>query len=493
MNSIVKAIVKNEEGREQFGKFQFEWDATGNREGDYFISWSWITEDQVFLADHQMFRLESVKKNNTYMPVRYTAENKYETLLDRYSPNLYKQKITNTDLTPSVIGRLQGCVAKGFTQIENMANQLMDIYDANTMQEAIMPLVANMFNLNLKSNDPALWRRQIKQAIPLYKRKGTGGGLAEALDQAGIKLTKITKLWQIVSEYTWIDSFLKSDDTAVVGTLSKIPIDLDAIEVTIKAHDNDELLPIPKECIKFDKTDDGVTVLWFGEILETPISLYQGDLVLIKYNIKTISAENQTLETYIQSLPLADHRACTKHRYPLKNWNVHLIEEDDPLLDVIVKSRHPYNDNVVYGKIRTKFLYSEKVYNMDTYNGSMRDSKNPCDIDKNFLDTCSCCRSSKFNIDIEIEELSNERISEAKEIITEYTPFHSILNVVNIAGGVNEFVISPIETIETLVNVVNKDTIGSQNVKDVLPNQEEISYEIEWADGSKEKYQRVGV
>ena len=63
------------------------------------------------------------------------------------------------------------------------------------------------FNLKLKSSDPTLWRRQIKTAIPYFKAKGTLGALSEALDAAGIKLNKLTKLWQVISRHTWVDDF----------------------------------------------------------------------------------------------------------------------------------------------------------------------------------------------------------------------------------------------------------------------------------------------
>lgn len=490
MASVIKAVVKNKNGHEQFGHFQFEWSASGKREGDYFISWSWLTEEGVTLAAHQMFRLSSARNKNNYIPARYTQENKYETLLDRYTPEMYKTKITHTDLTPDVLGKFHLCIAKGFTQIEDMANSLRDIYDTNTTHQAILPLLASMFNLKLKSNNTTLWRRQIRQAVPLFKRKGTLEAIKEALDQAGIRLLKLTKLWQIVSEYNWTDGFVRANENATIGVLSRQPLDTNKIEVKIKASDSEEFLSVPKECISIvSNIDNDYKVLWIGELLDTPVNLYDGDVVLVQYQIKAIPPEKQSVEKYVQTLPLADHRDPTKQKFPLKNWNVRLIEEDDPLFEVIIQDRHPACDPVNFGKIRTTFLYSEKVYNMDTYNGSLRNSKIPCDIDKDFIDECSYCQSSKFNIDIEIEELSSERIDEAKEIIREYSPFHAILHSINVSGMINEFVISPIETIETLVNHANKDTVKTQSVKDDVGQQENISYEIEWTDGSKEKNQ----
>ena len=223
--------------------------------------------------------------------------------------------------------------------------------------------------------------------------------------------------------------------------------------------------------------------------LETPIYLYHGDVVLVNYELRPVPDDRKTIEDYIQSLPLADNRDPIAQKYPLKNWNVHLIEEDDPLFSVVVKDRHPFHDPITYGKVRTTFLYSEKVYNMDTFDGSLRDSQVPCDIDKDFLDPCSYCQSSKFNVDLEIENLSSDRIEEAKSIIEEYSPFDALLNKMSISGVINDFVVSPLETIEQLVHVIREDAVMSQKpneYRDIVMQEESISYDITYADGSKE-------
>ena len=96
---------------------------------------------------------------------------------------------------------------------------------------------------------------------------------------------------------------------------------------------------------------------------------------------------------------------------------------------------------------------------MDEYNGSIRNSKAPCDIDKNFMDPCKSCISSSYNIEIEVGELGDDRIEEALEILEENTPFHAVLNTLNFSGGFNEFIASPIEEIEALVNVSYEESV----------------------------------
>jgi hypothetical protein len=98
---------------------------------------------------------------------------------------------------------------------------------------------------------------------------------------------------------------------------------------------------------------------------------------------------------------------------------------------------------------------------MEEYNGSTRDSYDACYIDKSFLDPCGACLGSKFNLDVSIQELSDDRIAEVRDIIEENMPFHAQLHSLNIAGEVNEFIQSPEEAIETLVTMAKTEFVIS--------------------------------
>jgi hypothetical protein len=147
----------------------------------------------------------------------------------------------------------------------------------------------------------------------------------------------------------------------------------------------------------------------------------------------------------------------------LKNWNVRLIDESDPLFDVIVSVKHPYHPHLVFGKVRTEFPYSENIYNMEEYNGSTRDSLDFCSIDKTFVDPCGSCASSKFSLIVGIEELSNDRIEEAIDVTNEYKPFHAVLHSIGFEGIVEELIVSPVERIETLITMDRLQNIISGN------------------------------
>lgn len=459
-NALIEHITEDEDGNPLIGNFRYTWLPQGMREGDYFVCYTWtplIADNSV--SSHVKFYL---KGNNavTTLPIHATIPGKYEKLLERYTPDLFKMYLCDTDRTPDVLEKLNKSVAAGFTVLEDLANQIIDLYDANTLDESLLPYLSNFFNLRLKSQDPTRWRKQIKQAIPLFKKKGTNRGLNESLDQAGVKLIKYDKLWQITSPSTWQESFTYNGEN-LEWYLSKIALDFDVDNFGLwrREVDSDEYTELTNDYVEFT-TEDGITTLeWIGHtLLVDPITLEEGDIIKVLYKYSDV--ENQTLEDYIRSLPTADQRDERDQDYPLKNWNVKVISQDDPLFDNLIQN-HPYQEAVIFGQIRTEFPYSENIYNMEEYNGSIRNSENPCDIDKNFLDECNNCLSSSYNLDVEIEELTNDRIIEVRQILKENMPFHAVLHTMNILGGINEFVESPEETVEIYIkNSFNENVIS---------------------------------
>lgn len=458
----LETIDEDKDGNTQFGHFKLEWEPVGQREGAYVICWTWfpnIAGDSI--TAHQLFHLSGNTAVTTSIPTHFTQEGKYETLMERYLPEMFKNLICEGDLTRSVLQEFNGAVSQGFSGIEDLANQTIDLIDANAVQESFLPFLGNLFNLKLKSGDPTLWRRQIKRAIPLFKKKGTKEGLREALELAGMKLNKVTNLWQVVSPYTFQESFDVSDETTF--NLEKVaitPIDTDNIELYYRGATSSDWtsLAAPTDYVDIVTSDGTSTMSWLGDQLSmNAIPLSEGDSVRVIYETVDVPGSEQTVEEYIRALPLADQRDERDQIYPLKNWNVRLIEEDDPLFDIIVPVRHPFADPLIYGNVRTEFPYSENIYNMEEYNGSTRESTNPCDIDSDFLDPCKECLSSKINVDIEIEELSNDRVVEAQEVIEEFIPFHNVIHTINFSGGFNEFIQAHNDDIEVLIQYAQND------------------------------------
>ena len=472
-NAILNHIVLDSNGNTQYGHFELEWDPLGMREGDYFICWTWtpLPAGDKFSA-HQFFRLGGSTQLTTSIPTHFTNPDKYSTLLDRYTPEMYKVGISNNDVTKYVIDRLNHSVADGFTVLEDLTNQIVDIIDANATHESILQLLGNTFNLKLRTNDPTLWRRQIKNAVPLFKQKGTLPGLTSALSAAGIALSKFTEMWQVVSPYTFQEAFDVEDEEDLDFTLSKnaiLPVDPLNFELFYRGVEDLEWTELsgPTDYVNLSEVGGKTIMTWVGsELSVSPIILEEGDSIRVIYEVVEVpNPTQQTIEEYIRTLPLSDLRDDRDQNFPLKNWNVRLIEEDDALFDVIIPTRHPFVEELVFGKIRTEFPYSENVYNMEEYNGSRRNSTNPCDIDRGFLDACSSCKSSKYNVDLEIEDLSNRRILEAEEVLREHTPFHNILHSMTLTGTQNDFVQSPVETLEGLL------TISGQEIAVVDPPQ----------------------
>jgi hypothetical protein len=360
-NAYLTLVEEDEDGNPIFGRFTYLWETPGRiREGDYFVCWTWTPQPAGdSLSGHLPFMMHGDPRAVAATPAHLTPDDKYETLLERYLPEMYKLSLGDGDVTPQTLDNLNNAVAKGFKFVEDFANQIIDLYDANALHESLLVYLGNLFNLRLKSNDPTLWRRQIKQAIATFKKKGTLEGLEDAFSQAGMTLTKFTQLWQVVSKYTWVDSFKTADSPTF--TLSKnivTPIDEDNFTLWLRREGESEYFEIPSDSVEFSTTEcDFTTVMtWVGdEKSVNPISLFSGDILKVLYQYAAIPSGEQSVEDYVRSLPVADTRDEANADYPPKNWNVKLIEEDDAMFDVIVPVRHPFRDPLVLEKSERSF------------------------------------------------------------------------------------------------------------------------------------------
>jgi hypothetical protein len=258
--------------------------------------------------------------------------------------------------------------------------------------------------------------------------------------------------------------------------LAILPIDATNFELSLRYHDTDEFVTVSNDYVNLSNTEGITTMSWVADgVPGSPIPLEENDVVRVVYKIKTVT--DQSVENYIRSLPLADKRDELLVSNPKKNWNVRLIADDDAMFSAIVSNAHPFHHPVIWGRVRTEFAYSENVYNMDEYNGSLRESNIPCDIDGSFADSCSSCLGSVVAVDVEIEELSNDRIVEALEIIKDNIPFHAQVDAVNFSGAVNEYVIPATEDIEVLVYFSMTENIvsGQNDFTRAIPNGNDTS------------------
>ena len=460
-NARLTLVDEDADGNVQFGHYTYEWHPMGKvREGDYFICWTWTPLPAgSSLSAHTPFNLFGNPNAVTTIPNHVTATDKYEILLERYLPEMYKNIICDGDLTPDTTDKLNQAVAKGFTFLEDLTNQIIDLFDANALHESMLTYLSNLFDIRLRSSDPTLWRRQIKEAIPLFKKKGTLPALKDAFAQSGMVLDKYTQFWQIVSPYTWEESFDVDSTTDTVFVLEKdnieLPIDDTNFALWIREEGSDTYTSLTKDFVEFEiGTDCIVRMTWIGNQLSNPLTIIKGDIIRVRYEYKDVpNSSEQTLQDFILTLPLQDQRDEADQVYPPKNWNIRLIDEEDPMFDVLVPGRHPFHDPIVFGFVRTEFPYSENIYNMEEYNGSTRPSFDACEINRDFLDPCGACLSSSYMVDVGIEELNNDRLLEAQDILDEFMPFHAQLHSINFSGEINEFVQSPTEEIDFLVNM----------------------------------------
>lgn len=469
-NAFLTQVLFDENNDPEVGHFQLKWTPSQNtntREGDYFLCYTWTPVPAgTSLSALFYFNIGGAFLAPT-IPDQQTNPNKYPTLLNRYTPNMFKQFLSAADITPVVIEKTNLAVADGFTEIENLSNQLVNLWDANLIKETFLPYLANMFKWKLRSSDPTLWRKQVGNAISMYKKKGTLKGLKEALKNSGVDFKKITYYWQIISNSTWQEAFIVTSGQSQFCLSKKalLPAESDNFHVFYRAKDTSTYVEVPLSYVQFvtinstnenceNNSVDTTCVNW----ITNNITLEAGDVVRIIYKIT--QPINQQLESYIQTLDLADQRDEITVTFPSKNWNIRLIAEDDVLFPVIVPVKHPFAYASVYGRKRTEFPYSEQIYNMEEYNGSTRDSTDPCDLDYTFSDTCTACRSSKISIDVSIEQLSSDRIEEVEEIIKDFIPFHAVVHSINYVGLTDEFIPSPIEELECLIQCNLEDNIA---------------------------------
>lgn len=469
-NALITHIDEDADGNTQYGHFELIWEPLGLKEGNYFVCWTWtpdVGSPSVKITAHIYFTLSGDTQITTSIPTHRTDPKKYAILQELYLPEMFKNLISDGDLTPQVLRGFNNAVGDGFTFLENMTNQMVDLIDANATGESYLIALSNLFHHRLRSHDPTLWRRQIKNAIPNYKQKGTLRGLRNALADADIELNKFTKLWQIISQYTWQENFDVEEDDQSEFTLSELailPIDLDNFELYYRGTDDDDWTELTIDYVTFSNADGITTMTWVGNNLSiNPIALEEDDSIRVIYEVTEVpGTSEQTIEDYIRTLLLMDTRDERDQIYPPKNWNVRVIEEDDAFFDLIIPTRHPYYDPIIWGWVRTEFPYSENIYNMEEYNGSTRESINPCDINRDFIDPCKGCQSSEYSVDVDILNFSNDRLIETQEILKEFTPFHAVLHTINLSSKLEDFV-KVTDDVYTLINIKGQDVTIAGN------------------------------
>jgi len=445
-DSVVKKVSNTE--TIQYGHFEFTWKPNSSvREGDYYLCFTWQPNSlsTETYSDFVKFYLNSDVANTVATPSHIVSPDKYLKLLEAYTPEMYFTNYANDDVSVDTLNKLNKSIASGFNILENLGLQLQDIQDANATQEPLLVFLSNLFSLKLRTQDPTLWRRQIKTAMPKAKKKGTYEGLKQALSEANIRLVKLDQLWQCGTDFMFAESFQYLGINEFILSNISLPINTTYFEIEFrKKEDSYSASSLSNITIT---TSDGKSVMkWVGN----PLVL--GDHIKITYQILPFTNPSDvTIYNYIKTLPLADQRDDRYFDFPKKDWNTRLISEFDSMFGVIVAQKNPITGPTNFGKIRTIFPYSENVYNMDEYNGSLRDSQEPCDIDKNFIEPCRGTISSFFDIVVEIENYSSFRITEYYEILNEYIPLHANLNDHWISASLEDFFIPPEETIETFI------------------------------------------
>ena len=163
-------------------------------------------------------------------------------------------------------------------------------------------------------------------------------GLMESFAQAGMKLFSYKQLWQVISKYTWQESF-KYDGSSKSWELEKViiePIDPANFELYIRPDNSNSYTVLNSTYVSFSTSGGVTTMNWIGDTLLIPLVLVEGDIIRVVYQYASVpNPTEQSLEDYVRTLPLIDKRDEKNQIYPLKNWNVRGIEPDDLLFNLI--------------------------------------------------------------------------------------------------------------------------------------------------------------
>jgi hypothetical protein len=471
-DNSTSAFVLKEDPENGLYYFEFLWEPGSLREGDYYLCYTYTPiNGGEKITDYIHFYVKADITNDVAIPTHATPPNKYKTLFNAYTPEMYKLNYTPSDKSAITIDRLNDSVGDAFAGVEDQAARIIDILDANVTPEMYLKYLSNFFGISLTTQDPTRWRGQIKKAIPLNKKKGTLSSLKTGLQLSGMTLNEYIQYWQVdsslgtTSPYFWTESFVY--ESSYSFNLKKVSIGKNSnFELQVMKQDANQLnrffTTYALANINLSNIN-GVTVMtWVGD------NLAVGDIVKLTYQLKELPSDKISPYQYFQTLDYQDTRDVQFCDLPPKNWNIRLIDEKDPYFPFLVPVRNPFADPPVFGQIRTVFPYSENIYNMDEYNGSLRDSNNPKDIDNKYMEPCSGGISAHFCLDITIENLGDFSLQECQDIINAYTPFHSVFCHIIFSGSFSDYVLPPDENLDILINYVYDDFMLAGSAQQVF-------------------------
>jgi hypothetical protein len=156
-------------------------------------------------------------------------------------------------------------------------------------------------------------------------------------------------------------------------------------------------------------------------------------------------ATEDWLDLFILSLPRSDNRTISsldsyrswkegienglfdfQQPSPPVNHEARLLKKDSIFAGLICPSIAPTRDRTIFGLKRTQVLYGNVVFNTDEYDGSFQPSEDPCDIEDDFIDTCSCFPSSHVSWSVRIPTRSNVTHEDVSIIMRDGLPANAI-------------------------------------------------------------------
>lgn len=188
------------------------------------------------------------------------------------------------------------------------------------------------------------------------------------------------------------------------------------------------------------------------------------------------------VELYILSLPRLDVRNIeTTYSYavwksqvmagqtpvidpspPIDN-NTRLLDKTDPMLSIACADLNPFPGTVTFGKIRTRVPYGRTIFNIDEFDGSVRDSYDPCDIDSSFTEPCGCCPASVVGYMVTVPLHLGLTPDAVRALIAEMLPAHAIVRFSGLRFESQDLVRRPVDTYEISINQKVSDAVVTWN------------------------------
>lgn len=165
---------------------------------EIFTKYLWYHYDSLSSVDPGIIPSNFLSGNGTYTSgtqgldnlltlVKIIYNTSFSDLEDTKVKDLFEAYITNGTLSTDTTSkgsfyRFIRSIAVAISDVNDSVNDIEAIYNIEKCPAYQLPLIANLIGWNLFGEDETSWRLQLRNAVGVYKRKGTKAGIQLAID-----------------------------------------------------------------------------------------------------------------------------------------------------------------------------------------------------------------------------------------------------------------------------------------------------------------------